>query len=50
MMVAIVLAVIKILFFNRISNWQELTIEILVGLLLAVCATNAQTMDFYTII
>ena len=45
MMVAVALAVIKILFFNRISNWQELTIEILVGLLLAVTAINSQTMD-----
>lgn len=45
MMVAVALAIIKILFFNRISNWQELTIEILVGLLLAVTAINSQTMD-----
>src|SRR5699024_11104400 len=45
MLVAIALAVIKILFYNRISNWQELTIEILVGLLLAVTAINSQTMD-----
>lgn len=46
MMVAIAIAVIKILFFNRISSWQEIIIEILLGLLLAVCAINAQTMDF----